>query len=69
MILKQDIGVIPLKKLINPMKPLAGRGSSVGSASAWYADGRRFDPQVRQNSFVDFGHSLLSADSRRAVVS
>ena len=30
----------------------AGRGSSIGCASAWYADGRGFDPHVRQHSFV-----------------
>ena len=27
----------------------AGPGSSVGCASAWYSDGGRFDPTVRQN--------------------
>ena len=56
----------------------AGRNSSDGCASAWYADGRGFDPHVRQHSFVEvcheinlnfYGHSLPSADSRRAVVS
>ena len=26
-----------------------GRDSSIGRASAWYADGRGFDPHVRQN--------------------
>ena len=26
----------------------AGRGSSIGYASAWYADGRGFHPHVRQ---------------------
>ena len=35
-------------------------GSSVGSASAWYADGHGFDPHVRQHSFVEFGHEIIS---------
>ena len=39
---------------------IVGRGSSVGCASAWYADGRRFDPQVRQHSFVDIDHEIIS---------
>ena len=30
---------------------IAGRGSSIGCASAWYADGRGFDPQVRRTFF------------------
>ena len=50
----------------------AGRGGSVSSASAYFADGRGFDPLDRQNSFVEVGHeiiSLPSADSSRAVVS
>ena len=38
----------------------AGRGSSVGSASAWFTDGRGFDPHVRQHSFVEFGHEIIS---------
>ena len=29
--------------------PMAGRGSSIGCTSAWYADGRGFDPHIRQN--------------------
>ena len=36
----------------------AGRGSSVGCASALYADGRGFDPHARQHSFVEIGHNL-----------
>ena len=35
-------------------------GSSVGSASAWYADARRFDPHVQQHSFVEIGHEIIS---------
>ena len=36
-----------------------GRGSSVGSASVWYADGRGFDP-FWQHAFVEFGHEIIS---------
>ena len=40
---------------------MAGRGSSVGYASAWYVDGRRFDPHtVRQHSVVEIGHVIIS---------
>ena len=39
----------------------AGRGSSIGCASAWYADGRGFDPHVRQNILsLRFGHEKIS---------
>ena len=38
----------------------AGRGSSTGCASAWYAGGRGFDPHIRQHSFVEFGHEIIS---------
>ena len=38
----------------------AGRDSSIGYPSAWYADDRGFDPQVRQHSFVKFGHEIIS---------
>ena len=50
----------------------AGRGCSVGRASAWYAAGRGFHPHVRHtllegewswNNFYD--HYLPSADSRK----
>ena len=34
--------------------------SSIGCASAWYADGRGFDPHVRQHSFVAIGHKIIS---------
>ena len=52
----------------------AGPGSLVGCMSAWHVDGRGFDPQVRQHSFVEighnfYGHSLPTADSSNAVVS
>ena len=39
---------------------MAGPGSSVGCASAWFADGRGFDPHVRQHSFVVIGHEIIS---------
>ena len=39
----------------------AGRGSSVGCASALYADDRGFDPHVQQHSFVEIGHEIISA--------
>ena len=38
----------------------AGRGSSVGCASAWCADGHWFDPHVRIYSFVEVGHEIIS---------
>ena len=38
---------------------LARRSSSVGSTSAWYADGRGFDPHVQQHSIVVFGHEII----------
>ena len=37
-----------------------GRGSSVGCMSAWYADGRKFDPHVWQHSSVEIGHEIIS---------
>ena len=33
--------------------------SLIGCASAWYADGRGFDPHVRQHSFVEIGHEII----------
>ena len=39
---------------------VAGRGRSIGRASAWYADGRGFDPLVRQHSFMEIGHEIIS---------
>ena len=29
-------------------------------ASAWHADGRGFDPGVRQHFFVEIGHEIIS---------
>ena len=37
-----------------------GHGNLVGSAFAWYADGRRFGLYARQHSFVEFGHEIIS---------
>ena len=39
---------------------VAGRGSSVGCASNWYADDRGFDPHVWQHSFMEIGHEMIS---------
>ena len=39
---------------------LAWPGRSVGCASAWHADGREFDPRVRQHSFLEVGHEIIS---------
>ena len=38
---------------------MTGPSSSVGCASAWSADGRGFDPPVRQYSFVEIGHEII----------
>ena len=38
----------------------ARRGSSVGCAPPWYTDGRGFDPLVRQYSFMEIGHEIIS---------
>ena len=38
---------------------IAGRGSSIGCPTAWYADGCGFDPHVQQHSFVEFGHEII----------
>ena len=39
---------------------IAGPGSSVGCASAWHADGRELDLRVRQHSFVEIDHGIIS---------
>ena len=39
---------------------MAEPGSSVGCGSARHADGRGFDPRVRQHSVVEIGHELIS---------
>ena len=38
----------------------AGLASSVGCASAWYAEGGEFNPLVWQHSFVEIGHEIIS---------
>ena len=57
--------------LFNYMYQWCRNASSVGCASAWCADGRWFEPQVRRNILSwRFGHEKLStANSSRAVVS
>ena len=35
-------------------------GISVGDASTWHAVIRAFDPQVRQHSFMEIGHEIIS---------
>ena len=47
-----------LANIVDPNQ--TGHGSSVGSVSAWYADGCGFDPHVQQHSFVEFGHEIIS---------
>ena len=39
---------------------VAGRGSSVGSVSAWHTSGPDFDPQVRHILPWRFGHEIIS---------
>ena len=38
----------------------AGSASSVGCAATWYADSCGFDPPVRQHSFVEISHEIIS---------
>ena len=38
----------------------AGPSNSVGCASDWYSGGGWFDPPVRQRSFVDIDHEIIS---------
>ena len=45
------------------------RGSSIGCESAWYVDGRGFDPHVRTHSFVEIGHEIISMAILSHVVS
>ena len=39
---------------------IAERGSSVRCESAWYVDGRGFDPHAQQYSFMEIGHEIIS---------
>ena len=43
-------------KSFNVLLLMSGRSNSVGCASAWYADGRGFDPHALRI----FGHEQLS---------
>ena len=38
----------------------AGRGSSIGSMSAWHASGPKFDPHVQHNLSWRLGHENIS---------
>ena len=51
-----------LKKRINCFIRLdfAGSDSSVGSEPAWYSGGCGFDSPVRQHSFAETGHEIIS---------
>ena len=56
-------------------KLVAGLGGSFGCTSDWWSGGHRFNPcQVRQHSFMEIDHEILSkdilssTDSGRAVV-
>ena len=42
---------------------MAGRGSLIGCAFAWYVDSNGFDPHVWQHSFVEIGHEIISSTS------
>ena len=48
-----------MRLLTRNYKPGAVALSDV-HASTWYADGRVFNDQVRQHSFVEIGHEILS---------
>ena len=50
---------------IDPENPyyyqrLTRQSSSVKCVSAWYADGHRFDPHIRQLSLKEIGHEIIS---------
>ena len=45
---------------LNAKYSMLRRGSSVGSASAWYAGDRGFDSHVPQHSLLEFGHEIIS---------
>ena len=42
------------------MAKTAGPGSLVRCGFAWYSDGWRFDPAVRQHFFMETGHEVTS---------
>ena len=39
---------------------LARPARSIGCATAWHVDSCRFDPLVRQHSFLEIGHEIIS---------
>ena len=45
---------------IVPLLAIAGRGSSIGSVSAWHASGPEFDPHVRHILSWRLGHEKIS---------
>ena len=50
------------RRILTVMSQIAGRGSSIGCASAWYVDGCVFDPHDRRTFFKSwrFGHEKHS---------
>ena len=54
------VGVFRISPIDRSSSKRAGRGSSISCASAGYADARGFDPHVRQHSFVEIGHEIVS---------
>ena len=44
---------------LHSLPQVAGHGSSVGCASAWYVDGRGFCPHVQQHSVLEIGHEII----------
>ena len=52
---------VVLLRTLSVLQTSAGRGSSIGCAFVWYADGRGFDPHVRQHSFIlSAGQEIIS---------
>ena len=47
-------------RLIIAATEVAGRGSSIGSASPWHASGPQFDPHVRHILLWRLGHEKIS---------
>ena len=54
------LGLILDYKEVCDQRTQAGHGSSIGCASAWYADGHRFDPHIQLNILLlRFGHEKI----------
>ena len=49
------------QNLLVPFYLIAGRGSSIGSVSAWHASGPEFDPNIRHILSWRFGHENISS--------